>query len=348
MKKIFYIFLSFLLAFLIFVLGFLFFGYRYLKVAYENKILNVSKAQITLSRGEPLKKFSKKLKDNNVIDNELFFYLWVRFFSDYSKYQSGPYLFDGYITPKIIDEMITKGKIYEPIVFKITIPEGYNFRQICEKINSLDNTYEFDDCYSLFKDKKLLEKYNIESPTLEGFLYPLTYSFTEVPTIREIIQKMLDTFFEKLPKDYIENISKLNLSLKDAVTFASLIELESADPKEREIISGVIWNRLNAKMPLGIDASLIYGIKDYKGNISSKDLKDSKNKFNTRMFLGLPPTPIASPSLESLLAVISPKEHKFYYYVLNYENKNEHIFSRNLREHNIHVRNLVKSYKKRK
>lgn len=345
MKKVIYVFLGFLIVGVLFVACASFLGYKYLKDTYPLKIFNVDNAEVTLKSGESLKDFSQKLEIQNVIDNKDLFYLWVKFFSNYSKYQKGTYLFDGKITPLIIDEMITKGDIYEPIVLKITIPEGYNFRQICEKISSLNESYDFNECLELFNNEEILKKYNIEGENLEGYLYPLTYSFTKMPTLKEIIETMIDTFFKKLPSNYNEEISKLRLTLKDAVTFASLIELESADPNEREMIAGVIWNRLRAKMPLGIDASLIYGIKDYNGNIRQSDLKDSDNKFNTRLYLGLPPTPIASPSLESLLAVINPKEHKFYYYVLDSENKKTHIFSKSLSEHNILVRKLVKSYK---
>ena len=325
----------------------LFYGYKYIKNIYPHKTLYVDNVQISLNSGESLKVFAKKLKNSGVINDENLFYLWVRFFSDYSKYQKGPYLFDGKISPIDIDEMIKQGKIYEPVVFKITVPEGYNFKQICEKLASLNESFLFNECYQLLNDKELLDKYNIESDTLEGFLFPLTYSFTKMPSLREVIETMLDTFFKKLPSNYYEEISKLRLTLKDAVTFASLIELESADPNERNMISGVIWNRLRARMPLGIDASLIYGIKDYNGNIRKKDLKDSDNKFNTRMYVGLPPTPIASPSLESLIAVITPTEHKYYYYVLDYQNKKRHLFSKNLNEHNVLVKKLVKSYKNR-
>lgn len=348
MRKIFYIVLSLLLFFGLIAMVLAGYGYSYLKYKYPNKIFHVSRQELVLKNRESLKFFSNELEQLNIIDNGFLFYVWVRLFSDYSKYQSGRYLFDGDMSPKNIDDMIKTGRVYEPIVFKITIPEGYNFKQICEKINETNSIYSFSDCYSLFDSQKFLNKYNIESTSLEGFLYPLTYSFTTMPTIEEIIDEMLQTFFKKLPDDYIDKISKLNLTLKDAVTFASLIELESADSNERNKISGVIWNRLRARMPLGIDASLIYGIKGYNGNISSKDLKDSDNKFNTRVFLGLPPTPIASPSLESLLAVISPEKHDFYYYVLNYQNKKEHLFSKNLNEHNIFVKKLVKSYKNNK
>ena len=190
-----------------------------------------------------------------------------------------------------------------------------------------------------------MEKYHISSLSLEGYLYPLTYSFTKMPTLKELIETMIKTLFKKLPKDYEEKLKNYNLSLNEAVIMASLIELESADPDERRKISGVIWNRLNAKMPLGIDASLIYGIKNYNGNISSSDLKDSNNEFNTRIRAGLPPTSIASPSLESLESVINPESHNFYYYVLDFENLKKHIFSKSLTEHNFYVRKYIKAYK---
>lgn len=321
-----------------------FYSYKYLKDIYPQKIFKISKTEIILNKDESLKQFSKNLEKSKIIDNYFIFYLWVKFFSNYTKYQSGRYLFDGEITAFNIDNTIKSGKVFEPIVLKITIPEGFNYKQICKKISD-SNIDSFKNCFSFLHDNSLLERYHIQNNSIEGFLFPSTYSFIKFPSSREVIEKMIDTFFKKLPSDYIENISQMNLSLDEAVAFASLIELESADPKERTKISGVIWNRLKANMPLGIDASIIYGIKNYKGNISKANLDDKDNKFNTRKFLGLPPTPIASPSLESLLAVITPEKHKYYYYVLNYRDKKNHLFSKNLTEHNVLVRKLIKSYK---
>lgn len=343
-KKTFFIILTCAIFLLVFLCIGAFCSYRYFKYTYPRNTKNISHVEISLEKQESLKTFSKKLKILNIINDDFYFYLWVKLFSDYKKYKSGRYLFDGDIGVFDIDQKIITGDIYEPVVLKITIPEGFNFRQICKRI-SKKNVGTFESCLSLLHDEALLKKYCIAGNSIEGYLFPSTYTFTKIPTTIEIIEKMIDTFFKKLPRNYLEDISDIGLSLNDAVTFASLIELESADPTERRKIAGVIWNRLNAHMLLGIDASIIYGIDNYNGNLSKSHLEDKENKFNTRVFVGLPPTPIASPSLDALYAVINPEKHKYYYYVLDYENKKKHLFSKNLSEHNTLVRKLVKSYK---
>ena len=148
-------------------------------------------------------------------------------------------------------------------------------------------------------------------------------------------------FWEQLPTGYESAVREKGLSLNQAVTFASLIELETPQPLEKPLISEVIWRRLGAKMPLGIDAAIIYGISDYRGNISAKHLKDASNPYNTRMHVGLPPTPIGSPARESLLAVLFPSAEGNYYFVVDSQQPGRHVFSKNFAEHSKKVKSLV-------
>jgi UPF0755 protein len=184
--------------------------------------------------------------------------------------------------------------------------------------------------------------------TVEGFLYPATYSFTKMPTPEDAITAMTTEFFKRLPADYEARASAKKLSLVDAVKFASLIELETLHEDEKELVSEVIWRRLKDNAPLGIDAALIYGIEDYDGDLRWRDLGDRKNPFNTRVFKGLPPTPIGSVTLTSLEAVLKPANEGNYYYVLLPGSEQRHHFSRTLAEHNEHVRKLVRASKKDK
>ena len=156
---------------------------------------------------------------------------------------------------------------------------------------------------------------------------------------------MVRTFWEKLPKGYEAKVRKRGLSLERAVTFASLIEMETLLDEERSKVSEVIWARLKKGEPLAIDAALIYGIKNYKGNIRWRHLKDRSNKYNTRIYKGLPPSPIGSVSVASLEAVLNPTSEGYYYYVLKPDSSQSHHFSKTLKEHNQHVQKLVRKQK---
>jgi UPF0755 protein len=187
----------------------------------------------------------------------------------------------------------------------------------------------------------------VPSTNLEGFLYPATYNFTEQPTATSAYTQMAKTFWSHLPKDYEKSVQARGLTLQQAVTFASMIETETLNEDEKALISEVIWRRLKDGVPLGIDASLIYGIPGYGGDLTWADLSNADNPYNTRVHKGLPPTPIGATSLKSLEAVLTPSNFGYYYYVL-IPGTQRHHFSKSLKEHNEHVRILVKATRRPK
>lgn len=295
---------------------------------------------IDIPRSTSLNTLSRRLEDRGLVTSDRLFKFWVRYFDDYRKFQAGRYRFEGQVAPIELISTIVQGDIYTPIELQFTIPEGFTLRKIADRLaaNSIGTA---DDIMALAKDENFLRSNNIPADHLEGYLYPATYPFSTRPTPKEALQKMVDTFWEKLPEGYLDAIKAKDLSLSEAVTFASLIEAETRLDDERALVSEVIWRRLKIKMALAIDASVIYGIKDYSGNITSKHLKDRSNRYNTRVHRGLPPSPICSPSVKSLEAVLTPTDHGYLYYVLDLKDGSRHHFSRSLKEHNKHVRELI-------
>lgn len=296
--------------------------------------------EIDLTSSMPLRKLGAKLSRKGLIDSSFLFYLWVRATKNYNQFQAGHYRFEGAITPNLLADTFISGKVYNPIVYKLTIPEGSTFKEIASKASSL-GAGSLEEYYRLFEDKVFISSLSINSHSLEGFIYPATYDFIKVPEPKELLARCVDVFWDKLPKNYVPDILKLGLSLEQAVTFASLIELETPHDSERTFVSEVIWNRLKQRMPLGIDAALIYGIKDFQGNITQAHLEDRSNLYNTRLHPGLPPGPIGSPSTKSLQAVINPSSFGYLYYVVDPELGNFHHFSHTLAEHNKYVRKLI-------
>jgi UPF0755 protein len=236
------------------------------------------------------------------------------------------------------------GDTYVPVVFRYTIPEGFTVKQVVglliqNKVGGLD------DFKNLIGSFDFRDSLGIKGPSLEGYLYPATYSFTSFPTPREALALPIRTFWKNLPSDYTAKVAEKGLTLEQAVIMASLIELETPHDDERSLVSEVIWRRLNKKIALAIDATIIYGIKDYKGNLTRKHLKDASNPYNSRIHQGLPPTPIGSPSRASLEAVLTPTDQGYMYYVLDLET-GKHHFSKTLREHNRYVQKLIKDTRK--
>lgn len=302
--------------------------------------------EIELHRGTSLTKFSQELREGGVIANDWIFRLWVRFFSDYRKYQAGRYLFSGKISPAQVDETIRSGDIYEPVVLEVAIPEGFTAKQIFERAEQLGVA----STATLLEETKnpiLRREFPmLPNGSLEGYLFPATYRFTEFPTAQEFVKTLVRTFFERLPLNYEEDLMKRGFTLHEGVIIASLIERETLQDDERVIVSEVIQNRLAKDAALAIDASIIYGIPDFDGNLRRRHLQDATNPYNTRKHKGLPPGPICSPSTTSLTAVVHPTELGYWYYVVDADDFSKHRFSHTLKEHNRNVSAFWKAKKK--
>jgi UPF0755 protein len=169
-----------------------------------------------------------------------------------------------------------------------------------------------------------------DSCGLEGYVKPDIYFYDRESEILSILKKSIEKQIIDLNKSWKERNDKLyNFSKKEILIIASILEKESC-ANEREKISGVIYNRLKINMPLQMDSTTIYGLKDFNGDLKKKDLKDS-SLYNTYMHKGLPPGPISNPSKNSIFAAAHPEEHDYLYFVA--KDKCSHEFSTNYDDH---------------
>lgn len=169
--------------------------------------------------------------------------------------------------------------------------------------------------------------------TLEGYLYPETYM---LPTgrfeVELLIQRQLDSFNAKFAQPYADEIAKSGHSLAEIVTVASMLEREEPKPENRPMVAGIIYKRLSKKIPLGIDATSRYQLKDWNDRKEFlKHLRDAEDPYNTRLNSGLPPSPIGAPTVASLLAALRPQASEYIYY-LHDKSQNVH-FARTAEEH---------------
>jgi UPF0755 protein len=220
---------------------------------------------------------------------------------------------------------------------ELTIPEGYRLTQIADAVQEQLGIPAGRFLKELRRDRYALPPYlpeNAESP--EGFLFPKKYEFVkEGLTARTVATELLDRFAieaESLPFD---RVKELGVTPYELVIIASMIEEEARVAKDRPMIAGVIYNRLELGMALGIDATLLYDDPTPDGQLSSSDL-ESDSPYNTRVHAGLPPTPIASPGAASLRAALRPADTDFLYYVLCGAD-GSHRFAHTLSEHNRNV-----------
>jgi UPF0755 protein len=155
----------------------------------------------------------------------------------------------------------------------------------------------------------------LKAPHLEGFLFPATYEFFPDTTSPELIARQLDAFTNAWAKVDTKSARAKNLTPYDLVIIASMIEKEVQVPKERPLVAAVIYNRLRADMPLGIDATIRYGLNIPPTEAIRQSQLESDSPYNTRKFAGLPPTPIGNPGLASLQAAAHPAEVGFLFFV---------------------------------
>lgn len=291
---------------------------------------------ITIKEGLSLNDVAQVLEKKQIITNKSIFMLWARVMGYSRKIKAGEYKLSSSMAPIRILEILTRGII---ITHPVTIPEGYNGAQIAELLSE-NQLIKKDHFLSLLKDSSPLEKYGISSPTLEGYLYPDTYHFGKGLSAESIINTMIDRFY-KVIEPFKDRIDEQDLSIEEIVTLASIVEKETGKADERPIIASVFLNRLKKNMRLESDPTVIYGMDDFSGNITRKDLANP-TKYNTYIIRGLPPGPIANPGLDSIKAILYPSKTDYFYFVS--KNNGSHQFSKTLQEHN----RAVKTYQKRR
>jgi peptidoglycan lytic transglycosylase G len=163
--------------------------------------------------------------------------------------------------------------------------------------------------------------------SLEGFLFPALYEFTQETSAEELVADQLQAFKERFRGVDLRYARSKNLTPYDVLIIASMIEKETAVPRERRLVAAVIYNRLHNRMPLGIDATIRYGL-DIPGTESlTKEALRSDSPYNTRLRPGLPPTPIANPGLASLRAAANPARNVDYLYYVRKPDSLAHYFT---------------------
>ena len=282
---------------------------------------------VTIPSGTHFNQVAKILEEKGVIVGaERFRFLaWLRGIE--TEVKAGDYHFNTAMTPREILDKLVLGEYRD---HKITIPEGFSVFQIAEVLER-EGIVEKEKFLKCASDPDFVHSLNIKGDTLEGFLFPDTYLLRQDMGEERILRKMVARFNEMFKEQYVKRAQELTMSLKEVITLASIVEKETSDPSERHLIAAVFRNRLKRKMLLQSDPSVIYGLKDFNGNLTKKDLM-TDTVFNTYLNGGLPPQPIANPGEESIKAVLYPSPKNYLYFVS--KNDGTHHFSATLREHN--------------
>ncbi|MDA8622355.1 endolytic transglycosylase MltG [Psychrosphaera sp.] len=244
--------------------------------------------------------------------------------------QSGTYEVQPQQPLNSVIALFVSGKTHQ---FPFTIIDGENIYQVLDKIS--ESSYLIDNVNEL-NFLELSKALDLKADTPEGYLAPDTY-FVEAETLAtDVLKRAVAKQKTRLEKVWSERQRSRLKTPYELLKLASIVEKESALASERNRIASVFFNRLDKKMRLQTDPTIIYGIwKEYKGDIKRVHIKQ-KTPYNTYRINGLPPTPIANPSLDSLLAVAHPESSDYFYFVASGEGG--HVFSKTLAEHNKALR----------
>ncbi len=291
---------------------------------------------INIPHGTPTLEVARRLEEEGVIKNRLSLLLIHALYR--KKLQSGEYEFKGELTPLKVYEILSKGKVK---LYTITVPEGSDLLDVADILHNKGIT-DRGRFLTLVFNPATPQRFGIDSPTMEGFLFPDTYRFPKETAPEKVVEVMFRNFLSKTRKLRAELGTK-GLSLKEWVIVASMIERETALKEEKPLIAAVIYNRLSLGMKLQIDPTVIYSLKLYgkwDGKLKPEDLKVN-SLYNTYIFNGLPPTPICNPGLDSLEAALYPADVDYLYFVA--DGKGGHLFSRSYEQH---LKNIKRIYRR--
>lgn len=319
-------FVNFLIVIFVIIAGLVYWA----KNQYQSEGPLKSDINFEVKKGDIFRNVSANLAMQGIISNSVIFNIWARYAKQDENLKFGNYLISSKSSMSEVLALITSGKAINE---QVTFPEGFTSYQIVERLKS-----------------NLELEGEVGPLPAEGSLAPNTYSYQKGGSRRDILKKMAEMQKEIINEAWISRSKNLPISnKKEAIIIASIIEKETSQINELKLVSGVIMNRLNSGIPLGMDSTIVYEFT--KGNpknmrsIKQSDLKRD-SKYNTRKYSGLPPSAIGNPGKLAIEAALNPEQTDYFYFVA--DGSGGHAFARTLMEHNRNVAKWRKIERKNK
>ena len=301
-------------------------GYRLVDAAFGGgEEATEEPVTVVVEQGDTLGSVAEKLDEAGLISSSSLFELEARVGGSATEIKPGEYQFEPGQDGEEILEALSSGETGS--TYEVVIPEGLTLEQTAQKVAEQGGVTagEFEaaarktDYGYAFLDDSAIE-------TTEGFLFPKKYEFQNDASAEQIVDRLLQQYLmETQSLDFAATEERLNLTEYEILTTASLIEKEAASPEEQPMIASVIYNRIRARMPLQVDATILYALGESKERLSLDDL-EVDSPYNTYKNAGLPPGPIASPGRGAIQAALEPSETEHLYYVLK-PGGGEHFFT---------------------
>jgi len=293
----------------------------------------LSPAQTVLVQpGEGLRTIAPRLRQQGVVPSAIALEVLARMLGVAGQLKPGLYQFTGGESPSEVLGHLVRG---EALFVTVTIPEGLTVHQIARRLEAahLLCAWQFEQAA---RRSPLIDAVGLAPLGAEGYLFPATYRFAPHVGARQVLMAMLGRFSALLTPAVTKRIFELGLTPDQLVTLASMVEKEAKVPTERPLIAGVFYNRLRLNMPLQSDPTAQYS---FEGDpLPMVAAVHTPSAFNTYVFAGLPPGPIANPGLAAIEAALYPTPTNYLYFVARPDGT--HIFSRSLKEHDRAIESL--------
>lgn len=317
-------------------------NYIYMSLEPVHTKENAIEVSVFIPSGSNTDTITDILHNSNLIKNEIIFKLAAKLKGMDGRLKAGNYILNTSMSSEeILNELVEGGVLKETT--KFTIPEGFELRQIADRLSeqgliNRDKFMEITSDIDNFRGEYEFIDELSSGITMEGYLFPDTYEIFIDATEEEIVNKMLSRFENVYKEKLKDQTFKMGLDLNQFITLASIIEREAMADDERPVVAGVFYNRLDINMPLQSCATVQFVLGERKPILSTKDTEIT-SPFNTYINNGLPPSPIASPGLESIEAALNPKETEYLYFVAKPDGT--HVFNTDYDDH-IRAKNRIR------
>ena len=288
---------------------------------------------VTIEPGQSAAEVGQVLQAKGLIRGDRSLRLWMRWNGTAGSIHAGTYRFEGAASIREVAALLVEGRV---LLSEMKVIEGYTRWQVAEVL-SRAGFGSYAEAWEATGNVALISDLDAEAKDLEGYLFPDTYYVSRQMKPAAIVEMMVDRFRRVWTTPTVAQAEKAGLSVRDVVIIASLIEAETGKSDERALVSGVYHNRLERRMLLQCDPTLLYALR-LEGrtdrNIRRSDF-NNESPYNTYRFAGLPPGPIGNPGEASIVAALYPAETDYLYFVGR--NNGSHAFSQTLQEHNANV-----------
>lgn len=290
---------------------------------------------VEIARGYSSRMIAETLESEGIIASKWSF-LFERLRHRDTNLKAGEYEFDGPVEAAEAFQVIAAGRVK---LYAITIPEGLNRFEIAEVVEE-SGRLSGEEFLALSADPAPVKDLLPQAETLEGSLFPETYSLAATSTVRDLVEAMVAQFKREVADAH--RLRTVEIDAWDGTILASMIEKETGSRGEQGLVSSVFHNRIGRGMLMQCDPTIVYGLvleNRYRGRIYLSDLSDP-HPYNTYLHGGLPPGPITNPGRKSIRAAFEPSDSDFLFFVARAGSEGGHVFSESLRGHNRAVRNL--------